>query len=124
MAAPANAQIPVEYPKADYEVSERGDRSEYRVFKWSVPIQCFLTASTNKEVATSLEHAIPPSLRGSFTATTVLTELAPMLMRIISPNLKPVRLHLWQSDAAPETLMLGAVRRSMLISSRLMSERS
>lgn len=78
MAAPANAQIPVEYPKADYE--------------------CFLTASTNKEVATSLEHAIPPSLRGSFTATTVLTELAPMLMRIISPNLKPINANLVKAD--------------------------
>jgi hypothetical protein len=53
--------------------------------------QCYLTSTTNKEVATSLAQSVPPSVRGLYTATTVLTELAPLLMRIISPNLKPVR---------------------------------
>jgi chromosome transmission fidelity protein 18 len=34
---------------------------------------------------------VPPILRSLFSATTTLTELIPLLMRIISPPLKPVR---------------------------------
>jgi hypothetical protein len=45
----------------------------------------------NEEVVTALKNAIPPILKSLFSATTTLTELIPLLMRIISPPLKPVR---------------------------------
>ncbi|RSH94825.1 hypothetical protein EHS25_004631 [Saitozyma podzolica] len=70
MAAPGNATKPAEWPKADYE--------------------SFQTRTLNEEVSTALKNAIPPILRSLFSATTTLTELIPLLMRIISPPLKPV----------------------------------
>jgi chromosome transmission fidelity protein 18 len=42
------------------------------------------------ETVTALTSTIPPGIRSLYTSTTVLTELAPLLMRIISPPLKPV----------------------------------
>lgn len=70
-AAPANSARQAEWPKADYE--------------------CYVTRTANMETVTALSATIPPAIRSLYTSTTVLTELAPLLMRIISPPLKPVR---------------------------------
>lgn len=44
----------------------------------------------NEEVATTTKNSFPPVLRSLFSSTTTLTELIPLLMRIISPPLRPV----------------------------------
>ncbi|KAK4688524.1 chromosome transmission fidelity protein 18, partial [Tremellales sp. Uapishka_1] len=69
-AAPANNAKPTEWPKADYE--------------------CYQTRTANTEIMTNMKNLTPPVLRSLFTATTTLTELIPLLMRIITPPLKPV----------------------------------
>lgn len=71
MAAPANNDRPADYPKADFE--------------------CYQQTLVSKEIASALAASLPPTLRGLYTPDHVLIELAPVLMRIISPNLKPVR---------------------------------
>ncbi|KAK6907495.1 hypothetical protein I203_101489 [Kwoniella mangroviensis CBS 8507] len=70
LAAPANNAKPTEWPKADYEA--------------------YQARITNEEVSTSLKNLVPPILRSLFSTTTSLTEFIPLLMRIISPPLKPV----------------------------------
>ncbi|OCF36301.1 hypothetical protein I316_02176 [Kwoniella heveanensis BCC8398] len=70
MAAPANNTKPTEWPKADYE--------------------CYQARTANEEIANSLKLLVPPILRSLFSSTKTLTELIPLLMRIISPPLKPV----------------------------------
>lgn len=82
MGAPGNATRPAEWPKADYEVSS-GLPSK-------ADVQSFQTRVANEEIATSLKTSIPPILHSLFTSSTSLTELIPLLMRIISPPLKPV----------------------------------
>ncbi|BEJ10866.1 hypothetical protein CspHIS471_0102880 [Cutaneotrichosporon sp. HIS471] len=69
-AAPSNAKRPIEWPKADYEA--------------------YLVRVGNEEIAESFKAAITPNLRSLFSSSTTLTELIPLLMRIISPPLKPV----------------------------------
>jgi len=70
MAAAANTGRAVDFPKTDYEA--------------------FLKTSAIKEIGTALHQSIPANLRTIYNASTVLTELGPYLMRIISPPLKPV----------------------------------
>ncbi|ORY29754.1 hypothetical protein BCR39DRAFT_588132 [Naematelia encephala] len=77
LAAPANSSRPTEWPKADYEA--------------------FQARTVNEEVATSLKSLVPPILRSLFVSSHVLTELIPMLMRIISPPLKPVNANIVKS---------------------------
>lgn len=55
-----------------------------------VPPQSHLCRTTNLEIATSLTQSLPPTIRSLFNATTLLTEFAPLLMRVLSPTLKPV----------------------------------
>ncbi|KLT43446.1 P-loop containing nucleoside triphosphate hydrolase protein [Cutaneotrichosporon oleaginosum] len=69
-ASPSNAKRPTEWPKADYEA--------------------YLVRVGNEEIATSFKAAITPNLRSLFSSSSTLTELIPLLMRIISPPLKPV----------------------------------
>ncbi|KAL7419625.1 Chromosome transmission fidelity protein 18 [Cryptotrichosporon argae] len=69
-AAPSNATRQVEWPKADYEA--------------------YQARMANAEIADGLMLAVPAQLRALFSSTTALTELVPLLMRIISPPLKPV----------------------------------
>ena len=52
--------------------------------------QAYQTRLVNEEVATNFKTLLPPVLRSLFSPTTALTELIPLLMRIISPPLKPV----------------------------------
>ena len=70
MAAAANTGRAVDFPKTDYEA--------------------FFKTSAIKEIGTALHQSIPANLRTIYNASTVLTELGPYLMRIISPPLKPV----------------------------------
>ncbi|KAK8861703.1 hypothetical protein IAR55_002526 [Kwoniella newhampshirensis] len=70
LAAPANNAKPTEWPKADYE--------------------CYQARVVNEEIATNLKNLIPPIMRSLFLTTATYTELIPLLMRIISPPLKPV----------------------------------
>ncbi|GMK59840.1 hypothetical protein CspeluHIS016_0900570 [Cutaneotrichosporon spelunceum] len=69
-SAPSNAKRPIEWPKADYEA--------------------YLVRVGNEEIAESFKAAITPNLRSLFSSSTTLTELIPLLVRIISPPLKPV----------------------------------
>ncbi|WVQ93642.1 hypothetical protein IAU59_000718 [Kwoniella sp. CBS 9459] len=70
MAAPANNSKPTEWPKADYE--------------------SYQARMANEEIANNLKLLVPPMLRSLFSSNKTLTELIPLLMRIISPPLKPV----------------------------------
>ncbi|WWC88031.1 uncharacterized protein L201_002934 [Kwoniella dendrophila CBS 6074] len=70
LAAPANNSKPTEWPKSDYEA--------------------YQARIANEEISTSLKNLLPPILRSLFSTTTTLTEFIPLLMRIISPPLKPV----------------------------------
>lgn len=70
MASMANAGRAVEYPKTDYEA--------------------YLKANAIKEIGQAMHSGIPLALRSIYNASTILTELGPYLMRIISPPLKPV----------------------------------
>lgn len=69
MAAAANTGRAVDFPKTDYEA--------------------FLKSSAIKEIGTALLQSIPANLRTIYNSATILTELGPYLMRIISPPLKP-----------------------------------
>lgn len=70
----SNATRPAEFPKQDYEA--------------------FQQRATNEEILGQLALAIPPVLRSLYGSGSISTELAPLLMRILSPKLKPVRLQL------------------------------
>ncbi|WRT65827.1 uncharacterized protein IL334_002777 [Kwoniella shivajii] len=70
LAAPANNTKPTEWPKADYE--------------------SYQARIANEEISTSMKNLVPPILRSLFSTTTTLTEFIPLLMRVISPPLKPV----------------------------------
>ncbi|KAI9632791.1 P-loop containing nucleoside triphosphate hydrolase protein [Dioszegia hungarica] len=70
LAAPANSTRLTEWPKADYE--------------------SYQARTVNAEVATTLKTGFPPILRSLFSTTTTLTELIPLLIRIITPPLRPV----------------------------------
>ncbi|KDN45594.1 P-loop containing nucleoside triphosphate hydrolase protein [Tilletiaria anomala UBC 951] len=59
-----------EYPKADYEA--------------------YLRKTAFQDIVGTLHAALPPSTRGQFNSTSLVTELGPMLMRILSPNLRLV----------------------------------
>ncbi len=52
----------------------------------------YLKRTAHQEVADAFSQAIPQSLRTMFTGTNVVGELLPLLNRILSPDLKPVRL--------------------------------
>ncbi|EIW66530.1 hypothetical protein TREMEDRAFT_34848, partial [Tremella mesenterica DSM 1558] len=77
MASSANNTKLTEWPKADYEA--------------------YQARLGNEEIATSLKNVIPPILRSLFSPTTTMTELIPLLMRIISPPLKPVNANIVKS---------------------------
>ncbi|KAJ9100114.1 hypothetical protein QFC19_005794 [Naganishia cerealis] len=90
-ASPANVERPTDFPKADYE--------------------SYVKASTNKDVGTALLKSIPPNLRALYNSSSALTELVPLLMRIISPNLKPVNANLVRAD---DKVLLGHLVDLML----------
>lgn len=69
-AAPSNASRPTEWPKQDYEA--------------------YQTRVTNEEIAKTAKSGLPATLRSLFSATTTLTELLPLLMRVVTPPLRPV----------------------------------
>ncbi|KAG0140419.1 hypothetical protein CROQUDRAFT_136699 [Cronartium quercuum f. sp. fusiforme G11] len=62
--------IAPDYPKIDYEM--------------------FQKQVAYKEVADSFKQTMPPLMRVSFLTDVVITELIPLLMRIVSPDLRPV----------------------------------
>lgn len=68
----------LEWPKADYEA--------------------YLKRSAHQEIAETVQKALPMSLSPSFSATSVVTELAPYLIRILSPDLRPVNSQLVRAD--------------------------
>ncbi|KAH8082309.1 P-loop containing nucleoside triphosphate hydrolase protein [Filobasidium floriforme] len=78
MAAAANTSRAVDFPKTDYEA--------------------FLKSSAIKEIGTALLQSIPANLRTIYNSSSILTELGPYLMRIISPPLKPVNSNLVKAD--------------------------
>ncbi|KAJ9125621.1 hypothetical protein QFC22_000583 [Naganishia vaughanmartiniae] len=90
-ASPANVERPVDFPKTDYE--------------------SYVKTSTNRDVGTALLKSIPPNLRALYNSTSALTELVPLLMRIISPNLKPVNANLVRAD---DKVLLGHLVDLML----------
>lgn len=61
-----------------------------RIAACSLTVQAYQAQVLNKEIATSMQTAIPPALRSLFQSKQIITELVPFLMRIISPPLKPV----------------------------------
>ncbi|KAJ9109280.1 hypothetical protein QFC21_000609 [Naganishia friedmannii] len=95
-ASPANVERPVDFPKTDYEVGP--SRLQKRVNAYLGVAQAYIKTSTNKDVGTALLKSIPANLRALYNSTSALTELVPLLMRIISPNLKPVNANLVRAD--------------------------
>jgi chromosome transmission fidelity protein 18 len=47
--------------------------------------------SAHQEIADMLSKALPMHIKSLFTGHNIVAELAPLLMRIITPDLKPVR---------------------------------
>lgn len=54
--------------------------------------QAYQARITNEEISNNLKMGLPPSIRSLFQTSNMLTELIPLLMRIITPPLKPVSL--------------------------------
>lgn len=54
--------------------------------------------TAHQEVADTMTKALPLGLKSYFSSATVVTELAPLLVRIISPDLKPVNQQLVKSE--------------------------
>ncbi|WWC60447.1 uncharacterized protein I303_103019 [Kwoniella dejecticola CBS 10117] len=77
LAAPANNAKPTEWPKADYEA--------------------YQARIANEEISTSLKNLVPPIIQSLFSTSTMLTEFIPLIMRIISPPLKPVNANIVKS---------------------------
>lgn len=52
-----------------------------------------LKRTAHQEVADMLIKNLPMHIKGFFTGHNIVAELAPLLLRIITPDLKPVRAH-------------------------------
>jgi chromosome transmission fidelity protein 18 len=50
----------------------------------------FLKRSAHQEVADGIAKALPMHIKSLFTGANVVAELAPLLMRIVTPDLRPV----------------------------------
>jgi hypothetical protein len=50
----------------------------------------YLKLSAHQEIGDMLAKALPMHIKSLFTGQNVVAELAPLLMRIITPDLKPV----------------------------------
>lgn len=70
----------------------RGGSERIAAEAFLLMVQAYQAQVLNKEIATSMQLAIPPALRSLFQSKQIITELVPFLMRIISPPLKPVSL--------------------------------
>lgn len=64
------SNITPDYPRAHYEFR--------------------LKTAVHQEVLASFKQSIPPLMRITFMTNVVISELIPLLMRIISPDLRPV----------------------------------
>lgn len=53
--------------------------------------QAYLQKTAHQEIIDNFSATIPHSLKTLFTSRNLVVELLPLLNRIISPNLKPVR---------------------------------
>ena len=62
-----------------------------------IDLQAYQARLVNEEVSTSFKNTVTPVMRSLFSPTTTLTELIPLLMRIISPPLKPVNANIVKS---------------------------
>ncbi|CDZ98631.1 DNA replication checkpoint protein CHL12/CTF18 [Phaffia rhodozyma] len=60
--------------------------------------ESFTHRQANMEVITTLSQSIPPSIRSIYNTTSLVTEFAPLLMRVISPNLKPINAQVIKPD--------------------------
>ncbi|KWU40983.1 P-loop containing nucleoside triphosphate hydrolase protein, partial [Rhodotorula sp. JG-1b] len=76
---------PVELPKTDYEASHFA-----RVM--------YLHRQAHQEVADAFAGSIPQNLKALFTGTNVVTELLPLLNRVVAPDLKPVNSQIVKTD--------------------------
>lgn len=50
----------------------------------------YLQRTAHDEIATTFSLNLPLSLKSTFTATTLVSELLPLFNRIVSPDLKPI----------------------------------
>ena len=50
----------------------------------------YLHRQAHQEVADAFAGSIPQNLKALFTGTNVVTELLPLLNRVVAPDLKPV----------------------------------
>ena len=79
-----------DYPKADYEVRKKICLAGLQILKIHCISQAYLRRVAFDEIASSLHNSLPPSVRGQFNLSSLTMELGPMLMRILSPAIKPV----------------------------------
>lgn len=50
----------------------------------------FIKRTAHQEVADMVSKALPMHIKSLFTGQNIVSELAPLLMRIVTPDLKPV----------------------------------
>lgn len=58
----------------------------------------YLQRTAHQEIADALAKSLPLTLKNLFTSTSVACELAPSLVRILSPDLRPVNQQLIKAD--------------------------
>jgi hypothetical protein len=66
-----------------------------------------MARTANEEIAGSLKTLLPPVLRSLFSPSTIMTELVPYMMRIISPPLRPVSFHFLHRKQEQAELPVG-----------------
>lgn len=58
----------------------------------------YLKRTAHQEIADTMAKSLPLGLKSLFTSASVVTELAPLLLRVISPDLKPVNQQLVKAE--------------------------
>ncbi|GAA5879108.1 hypothetical protein JCM3774_005574 [Rhodotorula dairenensis] len=70
----------------------------YPLFSSQVPNPMYLQRQAHQEVADAFAGSISQNLKALFTGTNVVTELLPLLNRVVAPDLKPVNSQIVKTD--------------------------
>ncbi|GAA5965764.1 hypothetical protein JCM8115_000918 [Rhodotorula mucilaginosa] len=70
----------------------------YPLFSSQVPNPMYLQRQAHQEVADAFAGSISQNLKALFTGTDVVTELLPLLNRVVAPDLKPVNSQIVKTD--------------------------
>ncbi|GAA5979308.1 hypothetical protein JCM10908_002874 [Rhodotorula pacifica] len=70
----------------------------YPLFSSQIPNPMYLQRQAHQEVADAFAGSITQNLKALFTGTNVVTELLPLLNRVVAPDLKPVNSQIVKTD--------------------------